>query len=100
MLEPKKYKKKPLPVEVVQFNAELGREFVLELADWCGGQFAYVETLPGLADNTYYWSIVIPTEEGPMHSRAGDYILKGPFGEFWSVKRHIFEETYEEYIEE
>jgi len=38
---------------------------------------------------------VIPTLEGPMIARQGDWIIRGVNGEFYPVKPDIFEKTYE-----
>jgi hypothetical protein len=35
-----------------------------------------------------------------MTASEGAYLVKGPKGEIWSVKKDIFEETYEEYDDE
>lgn len=37
----------------------------------------------------------IKTLEGIMHANPGDYIITGPEGEQWPVKKEIFEKTYE-----
>ena len=39
---------------------------------------------------------MIPTLEGDMLVRPGDYIIKGVQGEFYPCKPDIFEQTYEE----
>lgn len=36
----------------------------------------------------------IHTLEGTMHANPGDYIITGPEGESWPVKKEIFEKTY------
>ncbi len=36
----------------------------------------------------------IETLEGTMHANPGDWIITGPDGERWPVKREIFEKTY------
>ena len=38
----------------------------------------------------------IPTLEGVMTARAGDWIIRGAQGEFYPCKPDIFEATYEE----
>ncbi|MDN6290992.1 MAG: PGDYG domain-containing protein [Tetragenococcus koreensis] len=38
--------------------------------------------------------IDIETLEGTMHAKPGDYIVTGPDGEQWPVKKEIFEKTY------
>lgn len=39
--------------------------------------------------------LAIRTLEGDMTAEDGDYLIKGPKGEFWFNKREIFEEMYE-----
>jgi hypothetical protein len=41
----------------------------------------------------------IPTLEGDMIARPGDYIIKGVNGEFYPCKPDIFAKTYEEVSE-
>lgn len=38
----------------------------------------------------------VDTLEGQMHGNKGDYLVRGVKGEFYPVKKEIFEETYEE----
>lgn len=56
-------------------------------------------------DKSFYphlWSIEtfscrvykLRTYEGPMELRIGDYILKGIEGEYWAVRKSVFEKTY------
>ena len=40
-------------------------------------------------------SVFIPTLEGSMEGKQGDFIIKGVQGEFYPCKPDIFEETYE-----
>lgn len=44
--------------------------------------------------------IAIDTLEGTMIVDYGDYIIKGVKGEFYPCKPDIFEQTYEEVIED
>lgn len=77
---PELWKKKPIPVEVVQFTAENKddlRRFI--------GNKGYIE------DD----DIVIGTLEGVVRASLGSYVVKGNEGEFWPVKESIFEKTYE-----
>ena len=79
------YKKKPVIVEAHQYTKENG----LNLSYWVRGQIVW----EGEGNNEY---ILIPTLEGDMRSYPGDYIVKGSqFEEFWSVKKEIFEATYD-----
>lgn len=78
----KQFKKKPTPVNVVQYTPE-NLEFIKE---WSG---AYTTTeFPGC--------LHIPTLEGTMTCKLGDYVIQGIRGEFYFNKKDIFEETYEQ----
>ena len=44
-------------------------------------------------------SLQIVTLEGAMTADEGDYLIRGPKGEFWFNKKNIFEEMYEPYNE-
>ena len=39
--------------------------------------------------------IIIDTLEGKMRGNSGDYLVKGIRGEYYPVRRDIFEETYQ-----
>ena len=78
----KKYRKKPVVIEAIQFVK--GNED--EIAKFVGnnGQF--------IAVNAYQ----INTLEGDMVANRDDYIIKGVKGEFYPCKPDIFEASYEE----
>ena len=92
------YIKKPMPVEAIQF--EYTSECLSKLNEWMGlnmktsGKDQHPEAKG--------WLEVMTLEDGEGHRKVahiateGDYIIKGSFGEFWPVKQHIFEETYEQ----
>lgn len=84
MDEIKRYKKKPVEIQAIQFTVD-NRDLV---AHWCGGRV--------IEDIDVLYMITIPTLEGTMYGILGDYIIKGVRGEFYPCKRDIFEETYEE----
>lgn len=80
----KKYKKKPVVIEAIQYtndpdNLEKLRKFVI-----CG--------FTKNKDNT----LTVPTLEGEHIASIGDYIIKGVEGEFYPCKPRIFKKTYEE----
>lgn len=77
----KKYRKKPVVIEAVQFNGEN----YSECKDFIGDAF----------DNTLNYPN-IKTLEGVMSVAKGDFIIKGVHGEFYPCKPDIFEKTYEE----
>ena len=78
------YRKKPVTIEA------RGLTFanVNEIADWCDGY-------TNINDLTAEVTVEIPTLEGTMIAREGDYIIKGVKGEFYPCKPDIFAETYE-----
>lgn len=84
-VEPKRYRKKPVQVEAIQW---LGNNS-LEIVEWInhnGGNARY------LADSD---TIYIGTLEGPLTTSLYDWIIKGVAGEFYPCKPDIFEQTYE-----
>ena len=83
----KKYVKKPIPIEAVQWTGDNFRE----LYDFAGNEVYYQDG----------W-IYVHTLEGDMKmkNKVGDYLIKGVRGEFYFCEKNIFEETYEELKEE
>lgn len=102
---PQKYRKRPVEIEATRVpKLTLGRSirrFVDEgiaLADWCGGTSHLMVNDDGKAYDTSDFSgphILIPTLEGDMAARPGDFIIKGVNGEFYPCKPDIFAKTYE-----
>lgn len=80
----KLYRKKPIPVEVVQFTEQT----INECRVFVGNKGRFF----GMKDT---WFGELDTEEGCMNVADGSYIVKGAEGEFWAVKKSIFEKTYE-----
>ena len=81
----KRYRKKPVVIEAVQYVPEN----VEELTAW----------LPFQLYMTNDDSLKIPTLEGEMQGQIGDYIIRGVHGEFYPCKPDIFDATYEEVVE-
>ena len=77
----KRYVKKPIVIEAVQYNGNN----VQEILNFCGGT-AVVGMLS---------EITIKTLEGPLRVSDGDFIIKGVEGEFYPCKPDIFEKTYD-----
>ena len=77
----KRYVKKPIVIEAVQYNGNN----VQEILSFCRGT-AVVGALN---------EITIKTLEGPLHVSEGDFIIKGVEGEFYPCKPDIFEKTYD-----
>ena len=78
----KRYVKKPIVIEAVQYNGNN----VQEILNFCGGTSVVVGMLS---------EITIKTLEGPLHVSEGDFIIKGVEGEFYPCKPDIFEKSYD-----
>lgn len=91
-----KYVKKPIPVDAWQIDTlEIEHngnypDFVAE--GFNKGSFHYGE------DEGRRKCLLIHTLEGTMRAYDRDYLIRGPEGEWWFVKKNIFEKTYDEYI--
>lgn len=83
-----KYRKKPVVVEAFKFGVD-------EYPSWFYEKvlnhevFAHIEGY-----------VEILTLEGVMTAKAGDYIIRGVQGELYPCKPDIFDQTYEEVIED
>lgn len=93
-----KYRKKPVVVEAVKWSGSN----LEEIRDFVGDSLIenYMEFLN--KDRTIDKMLVgigIRTLEGDHIAEYGDYIIKGVQGEFYPCKPDIFEQTYEEVIE-
>lgn len=82
-MEVKKYVKKPVEIEALQYD---GRNYD-EVFLFTNGTSSY-ESIEN--------RLTIPTLEGKMLVSVGDYVIKGVRGEFYPCKEEIFRETYEE----
>ncbi len=78
MLNPKKYRKKPVAIEAEQYNGDPSNARL-----FCPEAFAHNGQL------------IIPTLEGEHVASIGDYIIRGVKGEFYPCKPDVFEMTYE-----
>lgn len=76
----KKYVKKPIEVEAVQ---------------WTETNYRELDTFTGHNIGINYKDMYVRTLEGKMTFKKGDYIVKGSHGEFYPVKEEIFKDTYE-----
>lgn len=81
-MEPRKFKKKPIEIEALQFTGNNHTE----IHDFTGGMMIYKGSNAPL---------FIKTLEGAMRASPGDWIIKGIQGEFYPCKADIFDETYE-----
>lgn len=77
------YRKKPVVIEAMHYGPYTAP--TLELVTFLTGSNARP-----VSDG-----IIIPTLEGDMLARPGDWIIKGVNGEFYPCKADVFEKTYE-----
>lgn len=93
-----KFRKKPVVIEAVQLNWKNWNQ----VCDFLGN--AISKTNPARESTEYsdtcgeispYIEITIPTLEGGMIARHGDWIIRGVHGEHYPCKPDIFEKTYE-----
>lgn len=80
----KKFRKKPVTIEAIQWNGEN----LSEIDKFTKGKVKNHESV-----------LIIPTLEGDMYASLNDYIIKGVNGEFYPCKPDIFDKTYEEVTE-
>lgn len=71
----------------------------IAIAEWCGGisQMMLTDDEPSPNDirDLYGSHMLVPTLEGQMIARPGDWIIKGVKGEFYPCKPEIFAASYE-----
>ena len=83
----KKYVKRPVSVEAIQYTDNN----LYEVLNFLGKENYSLEHVKnGVVD------IMIYTLEGDHRCKKGDYIIKGIKGEFYPCKPDIFEKTYNE----
>jgi hypothetical protein len=80
----KKYRKKPVVVEAIQYSSESTPVDIINF--FKGNVGREVDN-----DGNFY----IETLEGKMKVREGDYIIRGVKGEYYPCKEDIFKLTYE-----
>ena len=78
-----KYRKKPVVIEARELTADT----LLEVAMWSNAK--------GQVLNDDAIEFIIPTYEGPIYAKLGDWIIKDVHGDFYPVKPYTFAATYE-----
>ena len=89
-----KYRKKPVVVEVMQWNGNNIDEIRKFVGDCLIEEYINVNYECNLKRMILH-HIEIETLEGNHIADIGDYIIKGVNGEFYPCKPDIFEKTYE-----
>ncbi|BBY78905.1 hypothetical protein H7I53_18160 [Mycolicibacterium pulveris] len=115
MSAPRRFRKKPVEIEAWQlpewdkpnwfdpdselvFDVGHYVDTCVAIAEWCGGTSHMMCNADEQAHSGCHQvgpHILIPTLEGVMVARPGDYIIKGVQGEFYPCKPAIFEATYD-----
>lgn len=89
-----KYVKKQIPVDAWQIDMlEIDNDG--NYPDWVREAWKSKMITHGFRKR----SLQILTLEGAMTADEGDYLLRGPAGEFWFNKKSIFEQNYEKWNE-
>ena len=101
MIKPNTYEPVVQSVEAVQWNALLGWEFALELAEWCGGE-AVRDKNPMNTEKSYYWGILRDRNDKDrgFYAVPGDYIIKDMDGRFSILSSSDFENTFKKKIDQ
>ncbi|AZS11806.1 hypothetical protein PBI_NINA_52 [Gordonia phage Nina] len=106
----KKFRKKPVEIEAMQFPTNPSAVDAIEVYRWIERNtlgsfnvnqlwidpenFSWPES--GVSIDARDGRVVIATLEGGHWVSPGDYIIRGVQGEFYPCKPDIFAETYEE----
>ena len=105
MSAPRKYRKKPVEIEAMQWSGQV--EDAHPIIQWVNGTEGHtavwreeqkrvrIPLIPQEDQDYRAEGIYIRTLEGEMHVSAGDYVIRGVQGEFYPCKPEIFAATYE-----
>lgn len=97
MNEVQRFRKKPVVIEAVHWTGlEADLPAVLVLVEFDKLPANGISVRPGIGFAPSSGELQIPTLEGVMIARPGDWIIKGVNGECYPCKPDIFEATYEE----
>lgn len=103
----KKYRKKPVTIEAIQWTGKnlidiysfLCDKSRKEIIKEINHDFQDTRVWGNYEANIVQNGLYISTLEGKLKSDIGDYIIKGVNGEFYPCKPDIFAKTYEEVTE-
>jgi len=90
----KKYRKKPVEIEALQWTGE-NRDEIVEFCKDLVTNYPESSNIGFGHDRDDISSFYIKTLEGIHEAKPGDWIIKGVKGEFYPCKSDIFEMTYE-----
>jgi hypothetical protein len=92
MAAAKKFTKKPVTIEAIQFT---GFEDVAAILEFVGDEASVQRGLPDKEGDLGELNIIITTLEGEMKAGKGWWIIKGIKGEFYPCRDDIFVESYD-----
>ena len=84
----RKFRKKPVVIEALQWNGNNIEEIELFVGEKLKRQMNLM--------TKKFEVLIIPTLESPHEAMVGDWIIKGVAGEFYPCKPEIFKQTYKE----
>ena len=89
----KKYRKKPIEIEAVQWNGINPTE----IKEFAGDnvEIEYYDAAYEAGAGPLVATVTIHTPEGDMKANKGDYIIKGVKCEFYPCREDIFLRTYD-----
>lgn len=91
------FRKKPVVIEAVQLRWTTWNEICAFLGNIVGSDnpARHGDASDTCGEDGPYINLDIPTLEGKMLAKHGDWIIKGVNGEFYPCKPDVFEKTYE-----
>lgn len=98
MVTARRYRKKPVVVEVIQWTGENADEvmaFAFADTRWQEALDSAEVNGPGIGHTPAIGTLDIPTLEGMMTAQPGDWIIRGVQGELYPCKPDVFAATYE-----
>jgi hypothetical protein len=84
-MTPKRYHKKPVEVEAVQWDGSA--EVQQQIVTWAGGKIS------GWFDTEYF--LEVRDDSAILRVEADDWVVRGVQGEYYPVKPDVFRATYE-----
>jgi hypothetical protein len=89
-----KYRKKPVVIEAMEWDGT--SESAIAIINWANKSPGSIKYYSADESARGFVELVVPTLEGDMVARPGDFIIRGVQGEFYPCKPDIFRETYED----
>lgn len=88
-----RYRKRPIEVYAERWTEAADHQFIVDWITGHGGEAKYFP--PNGLDFHSTNVIYVTTLHGKTEAHVGDWIIRGPSGDFWPCKPDIFAESYE-----